>query len=265
MQDKLYHGLGIIDSNPIADCLLPNDIFEVTIGWGAIDNQAFLLEAVFELQNENQQTIQIERFPLNEKAWRKGTSTWGNYLFRLNAQLTPGTYDLRLGVAKPNQQPDRWQPIESFFVRSKDNHGCDSTENHFIPSGAVFGEQIRLISYKPTQNESGVILDLAWQADQRIDQEYTVFLHLFDPATGIPVAQNDSPPRRNSLPTRFWWPGEVITDTITIPLQDIPEGDFGLALGIYLPESGERLKLINSSGRSVEDNRLILESTITIE
>ena len=66
------------------------------------------------------------------------------------------------------------------------------------------------------------------------------------------------------LPTSFWWPGEVISDVITISLVDVPAGEYGLAVGVYDAATGERLVVVDGAGQVVADGRLLLPEQLTL-
>jgi hypothetical protein len=96
--------------------------------------------------------------------------------------------------------------------------------------------------------------------------DYKVFVHVFDPNTGVPVAQDDAMPRRWTYPTTFWWPGEVVDDIIPISLAGLPPGTYGLAAGVYDPSTGERLSAIAGDGQPLVDGLLVLPGqTVEVE
>jgi len=57
-----------------------------------------------------------------------------------------------------------------------------------------------------------------------------------------PVAQADAPARADDYPTDVWQPGDVVTQTLTLTLPDLP-GRYRLVVGLYHAESGARLPL----------------------
>ena len=140
-----------------------------------------------------------------------------------------------------------------------------AAESQAVDVNAVFGDRLRLLEYEARQEGSQLKLRLYWRAEQRMDTDYKVFIHVFDPTTGIPLAQDDAMPHRGAYPTTFWWPDEVIEDPISISLNGVPEGIYGIAVGIYEPTTGKRLRLINSQGEIIEDGRFILNEIVTIE
>ena len=102
--------------------------------------------------------------------------------------------------------------------------------------------------------------DAAWS---RMTADYARFVHLIDDAGNI-VAQVDGNPVSNSYPTSQWIPGEVVADTVTFALADLPEGEYRLATGFYRPgEGGLRLEAVAPEG-SLPDGRALLPEVIVI-
>ncbi len=81
-------------------------------------------------------------------------------------------------------------------------------------------------------------LKLIWQTNAIPPTDYTVFVHLLDPDDNL-IAQADSPPANGAYPTSLWDPGEIIVDEHAIG--DLPPGHYTLQVGLYQPETGERL------------------------
>ena len=129
---------------------------------------------------------------------------------------------------------------------------------------ATFGGEIRLLEYSLNQSEDELNFVLYWRPDHHPAIDYKIFIHVFDPETGLPVTQTDFMPRGWVYPTSFWWPGEVIEDETTVSLEDVPPGKYGIAIGIYDPASGERLSLVDGTGKEIPDGRLILEEIVEV-
>jgi hypothetical protein len=91
-------------------------------------------------------------------------------------------------------------------------------------------------------------LKLFWQAKTRPQADYTVFIHLLN-AEGHIVAQADGPPAGGVYPTQLWEAGEIIVDERLLP--DLSPGHYTLRLGLYQPDSGERLSIVGSPDRAV--------------
>ena len=95
-----------------------------------------------------------------------------------------------------------------------------------------------------------------------MDRDYKVFVHVFEPASKVPVVQDDAMPRRGNWPTTFWAPGEIVVDEITISLEGAPAGEYGIAVGVYDPATNERLAVMDRDGRRPADGRLELPGEI---
>jgi 4-amino-4-deoxy-L-arabinose transferase-like glycosyltransferase len=102
-------------------------------------------------------------------------------------------------------------------------------------------------------------LELYWRAQDRLDQDYTVFVHLlgpYNPATGGPVwAQDDSYPLGGGHPTTRWQPGQIVADRhqLSIP-ENTPPGTFQVEIGLYDARTGTRLNVAGS-----EQDRILLD------
>ncbi len=92
---------------------------------------------------------------------------------------------------------------------------------------------------------------LLWKALSRWTSDYVVFVHLLD-SNGQVIAQSDSQPVSGERPTTSWLAGEYITDlhTLTWHREDYM-GAATLEVGLYNPETGERIKLTDGTDRVV--------------
>jgi hypothetical protein len=114
-----------------------------------------------------------------------------------------------------------------------------------------FGDQITLLGYDlidenghPVQNSTpgtqNISLVLYWRADTDLSSNYTTFVHLRNGA-GQNVAQKDSPPAGGRYPTGLWETGEIIVDEVTLPLGELPPGEYWPVVGLYEFSTGTRL------------------------
>ena len=86
-------------------------------------------------------------------------------------------------------------------------------------------------------------LTLTWQA-LTTPEHLIRFVQLVGP-DGRVYGQNDSNPDEGNYPTRLWQPGEVVVETVTLPIQaGRPAGQYTLHVGLYKPETGQRLPLL---------------------
>ena len=135
------------------------------------------------------------------------------------------------------------------------------------PSQAVsqgtLGGVVQLEGYDPSlpakvQAGHALPLTLTWRCLDRMEENYTVFVHLAG-VDGQPVAQADGQPVGGSYPTRFWDVGERVADPRVLDIHEaVPPGEYQLRVGMYLLATGDRLP-VEDGGDS------ILLSGMTIE
>jgi len=204
--------------------------------------------------------------------WRPGELVTDQYVLALPEDLPPGDgYHLEVllypvatlepvGHARvgdftlPLETPfEAHQPPRTFSLPSLPH-----------PLGVDFGGEVRLAGYDLEQGDDALRLTLWWQALRAPQADYTVFVHLFDSATEALVAQSDAQPRGGMAPTSWWAAGEVVSETVTLPLEGVPQGTYQLAVGLY-DQALTRLQAIGSDEQRLPDDRVILPGTVEAE
>ncbi|MCS7259267.1 MAG: glycosyltransferase family 39 protein [Anaerolineae bacterium] len=116
---------------------------------------------------------------------------------------------------------------------------------HKHPVGVSLGDEIMLQDVATWETVPwGDILpvELTWKALRPPTADYRVFVQLWD-AAGERVAGADGAPMQSQHPTSHWRPGETIIDRHALLLSPVHvSGDYQLVVGMYLPESGTRLR-----------------------
>ena len=121
------------------------------------------------------------------------------------------------------------------------------------PVEVGFGDRIMLLGYDQEVAAGDLKLTLYWQAEQPLNPNWTVFVHLVD-ATGTLKSQHDGQPRDGHYPTSVWDQGEVVDDQHLLPLPDgLADGTYRVEVGLYSTESGERLPTLDDDGNSIGD------------
>ncbi|MDW8327067.1 MAG: DUF2142 domain-containing protein [Anaerolineales bacterium] len=127
-----------------------------------------------------------------------------------------------------------------------------------IPAGASpveaeFVEPIRLRAFElePLRAGQTAAVTLYWEATGAPSADYTVFVHLLAADDNL-AAQADAPPGSDAhagrYPTSWWAAGEIIRDVHPLPLPTgLPPGDYRLRVGLYVPETGERVLLVSGA------------------
>jgi len=95
--------------------------------------------------------------------------------------------------------------------------------------------------------------------------QYTVFVHLLD-EWGQLWGQGDGPPVNGDYPTIYWESGELIVDQHLINVEDdVPLGDYSVAVGLYHPEKETRLPVWDEAGLPQPQDRVVLPSIISFD
>lgn len=119
------------------------------------------------------------------------------------------------------------------------------------PRLANFGDIIDLIGYDLDTSRScpggQLLLTLYWQRHgPPIQESYKVFSHLESDRLW---AQADDVPGCSAWPTTNWKAGEIVADRHVIVLpDDISVGTHALSIGVYEPNRGTRLDVVDDAG-----------------
>jgi hypothetical protein len=93
---------------------------------------------------------------------------------------------------------------------------------------------------------------------------YKFFAHLLDAETGELVAQQDVMPRDWTYPTTWWEKGEVVSDEIALAVSDAPPGVYRVAIGVYDPETGVRLPVVDTTRTGEAQDHLPLVERLAL-
>lgn len=126
------------------------------------------------------------------------------------------------------------------------------------PMRAVLGERVALVGYRlePAAASAGetVTLILYWQALRPMERDYTVFTHVLGEGQHI-WGQED-----RAAATSRWVPGQVQEEVYRLHLHpNTPPGTHQVEVGMYRPDTLERLELVGPHGQ-VQGNRILLGS-----
>ncbi len=128
---------------------------------------------------------------------------------------------------------------------------------------AAFGDVARLVGFSvadATVSPDGALdLTLVWQAERTAGTSYKVFTHLLDDG-GQVIAQHDGYPVAGERLATGWLPGEYLIDAHALQFERRDyRGPARLEVGLYDPESGERVRLSDGA------DHVILPIAITVE
>jgi hypothetical protein len=130
-------------------------------------------------------------------------------------------------------------------------------------------DSVTLLGYDMSLEPEALHLTFYWRSEARLPADYTTFVHVRDAtgrATGQPgtiVAQMDRPPADGAYPTSLWDPGEIIRDSIQVPVPaQAPAGDYEVVVGLYDFVTGQRLLVLNEHGEPIGDHIRLDEKII---
>jgi hypothetical protein len=264
-QSNLSPKIGILESTVSSNCYNPGSLMALDVTWGTSAPLQEELSVRFALTSSSGNKHVAHDFPItggNLEDWRANVVTHRSYNLPLPLDFKPGIYQLSASLIQNGQVVGDNVSIADLMIQPMI---CKfSTPHNTTPINAVFGDAMRLIAYNLRQEDEAVTLTLHWRPERRMDENYKIFVHIFDPTTSVPIVQDDAMPRQWTYPTSLWGLNEVIEDKIVISVADIPHGEYGAAIGVYDGLTGERLLLIDGSGEEIADGRLILPEQISV-
>jgi hypothetical protein len=132
-----------------------------------------------------------------------------------------------------------------------------------VPAMAHFSGGVELLGVTVTpvgigaspfggEDQGEVRVRLRWRATAPLAEDHTVFLHYV--RDGERIAQADSRPAGGYYPTTIWREGDVIDDDHVVAGvgASLPGHDL-LLFGLWQPESGTRLYLLDAAGNPAGD------------
>jgi hypothetical protein len=251
----------------------PGGKLDVTLYWRAERPVLEDFTVFFQLlDSEGQLVAQRDNMPNNDftptMLWHPGQIVADRRSLQLPKTLAPGLYRLTAGLY-------RFRTLERLPGRTAEGPLSDDSvtlaavkvppAESFKPEHrmqADFGSAIRLtgftlmavdgtrtVSAQDAGNglarlsapaRGNLELALGWTAQKAPGSDYTVSVQLLD-SSGQLARQQDNPPVKGHYPTGLWEPGEQVADRYTLSLKSLPPGKYTLVVGLYSPESGQRL------------------------
>jgi hypothetical protein len=256
-EHRLNDTIGLIRARFTPTRTIQGAVLDIDARWGssAIPNRDY--DVCARLLDDGGDIAHSECMPLSTawptSRWREDEVVRSHYRPHIPLSLEPGSYALSLTLAdsatgKPVGDPAMLGSIQLNALEPAS------------PLHITLGDALRLRGYDLEQSNESLALSLYWQAQQAMDTSYKIFVHLIDPATGDVVVQDDAVPRRWTYPTDRWAPGEVVQDTIPLPLNDVPPGQYRLMVGGYDPATGERLPARDADGERFPDDTVPLRA-----
>jgi len=230
--------------------------------WGSVAAPGRDYDVCLKLVGVAGEVAQVACQPLSP-SWP--TSSWGDnevvrgsYVWLIDPFLEAGEYGvtLRLTESATGTEVGQSVAVGEVAVKALPRVFGEPEPSHALR--ARWGDMVVLHGYDLQASAEALELTLYWQAEQRMEVSYKVFVHLIDLTTGAIVAQDDAVPRRWTYPTSWWEEGEVVEDTVSMAVGQVSPGRYRLAVGLYHPETSERLAAYAADGQRYPDDVLPL-------
>jgi hypothetical protein len=249
-------GIGIVAAALSPPEVSAGDVVKLEVVWGTAQEPQQDWQARVWLLSERGERVDIAEFepfegwPTSE--WGAGEVTRRVLTTRLDPFMNGGRYQVMVGLVDG--------PDAGVAIGEAEIEGIDWPSRRSEKVGALFGEAIQLMGYDLRRRADELAVTLHWYSLRRMDESYKFFVHLYDIGSGELVAQADVVPLDWAYPTTRWKVGEVVSDEVILPLNEVPPGRYQLAVGIYDPQNGERLP-VQDKGRalSVISDALIMQ------
>jgi hypothetical protein len=240
----------------------PGQTVRLTLYWQAASELNRPVQAVVQLADSRSISLGRTEVSLPVERWPLGEVIATQHPFNLDSALdTPLAAQLEVTLfneAEVALRPTTLaadlldQVVARFTVAPPAWPNLDHlTAADFSPVEANWQDGITLRGYAlqppSSQADEPLRVTLYWQTDQPINENYVAFVHLLNDQGQI-VTQNDALPRAGAYPTPWWLPGVVIKDghALTLPAE-LPARSYRWVVGLYQPESGRRLNLVDGS------------------
>jgi hypothetical protein len=120
-----------------------------------------------------------------------------------------------------------------------------------------------------TQHPDWITVNFLWQAQQDLDDYYTVSVFLLHESGRIltPGSQQDSYPLDGRSPTIDWTAGQFYFDSHALMTEDLPAGDYQVGLKVYRPLNGDysNLEILPPADCADDACTYTVLETITLE
>ena len=130
-----------------------------------------------------------------------------------------------------------------------------------VDTGAIaaqFRSDLQVGSTQIVTNDQSIEMTINWRVLRPIDQDLTVFVHLYTP-DGQLAAQADGYPLRGLAPFWLWASGQTLQDRRTLSWPaGAAAGTYRLGVGIYDRGSGQRLEATTPDGVRLPDDTLVV-------
>jgi hypothetical protein len=117
----------------------------------------------------------------------------------------------------------------------------------------TFDEQLGVRPISTMLTGQGLRVELAWTTVITVDRQLTAFIHVYN-GQGQLAAQQDGYPLLGNYPPWQTQVDETVRDVRHVPLPRLPAGHYGVGLGMYDAETGQRAAALARTGERLEND-----------
>jgi hypothetical protein len=252
----------------------PGDILRLSLRWEGLTHivQSYSV-FVHLVDREGRMWAQDDGVPLRglhpTTHWVEGEIISDPRELKLREDIPPGRYAIQTGMYLPDTMErlpafgEEMEPLGDVaivdYVRVRS--GADEVDSPQHPMSVNLGGLVTLWGYDVELSEARpggrVRVVLYWKADQQMEEDYTVFVHLMD-AEGQIWGQQDNEPEGGFHPTSFWDEGELVRDEYEFAIDDAaPAGEYQIEVGMYVLGTGRRLPVLEEEAPAGLDSVLL--------
>jgi hypothetical protein len=173
--------------------------------------------------------------------------------FRVNGRIPlrvplpidrPGFHRLELRLTTPCPANDL--PELACRTLTVENARLVRGSREYVRPQIAYENNITLIASSFTVANDVLTVRLLWDFDAPTSESFVRFVHVLRPEGGVPLAQEDR--SLGAQPADSLW-----LESFTIPLRDLPAGDYSVRVGWYRYPSLERFGVQDTSIRGAQD------------
>lgn len=253
--------LGLIQATVRPTSTMQGGTITIDARWGSaapVNRKLGLKLSLVTSAGEIVQSVQVPLYPdWPTDRWPANAVVRTRYPLQIDPFASLGRLSLYLTLIDEAQGEAVGTPVrlETLTVRSLPRTFDVSSMEHKLD--VSFGCELDLLGYDLRQDSEGIDLTLHWRAQQRMEVPYKFFVHLYDEGGNL-AAQKDFMPHNWTYLTTWWEKGEIVSDEISFSLEDLPGGEYRLGIGVYHPDTGDRLPVRGASSDLDGDGRKLL-------
>ena len=281
-KQSLGRGISLLRYALAREDALTGQSIDLYLLWQAQQRPGVRYDVLFQLVNTANVAVQEVRLPIGDwyttDRWDAGEIV-GQYLsLPASSNTEAGTYHVRARLVLRDIRGAREQTGDSvdlgrILIRSPERSFALPVPQYAYRvdlGGVITFLGYDASSWRAVRGEK-LTIHPYWQAQTEMSISYKGFVHLLGP-DGRVVAQRDEFPLHGQRPTADWKKGEVIRDEWELAVPgDISPGEYRLEVGMYDPESGQRLTLRSADGSqtvsatlAISGNAVLLNEVLTI-